>query len=366
MKRCRALALVFVLSSVGHLAFADDDAGTLAARQRFREGVEFFDKGQYESARAAFLQAYALRNHPDILLNLGHSSLKAGRALEAYKYFRQFTVDAKNPSVDKLQDANTSLAEALSSLGTIAIKAPKGSSVSLDTESLGQTPLRKPIVTDPGPHTVLVKLPDGTERSFNVKATAGLTTDIDATPPAATPAVAPPPATAEPSTVNPTLGSGPQAPEKPSKSTGLGTPQNMAPFWIGVGVTAAAAAGATTMYLFKTSAQDDADAVEKLIKERAAKDGTSTQGICSSTSTEIQRVYGDACSTLKDNRDKVDTNALLGNIFLGVGVASAVGTVVYYFAAARAPKAKKEATWLPVVMPDLRQGHKGLQVSVQF
>ena len=362
MKRCRAFALVLVLFSVAHVARADDDAGTVAARQRFREGIEFFDKGQYDNARAAFLQAYALKKHPDILLNLGHASLKAGRAFEAYKYFKQFLAEAKNPSAEKVQDAQSSITEAQSSLGTISVKAPQGATVSLDGEALGQTPLANPVVTEPAGHSVVVKLPDGTERSFNITTYAGQTTNVDATPTASV-AITPTPILPTTPVTPPVV-----APKKPSGPGAFTPPRNMVPFWIGVGLTAAAAGGATAMYVFRNSAQDDADAVEKLIRDNAAKTGVSPNGICKSPSADIQKIYGGPCATLKDNQDKVDTNALIGNVLLGVGIASAVGTVVYYFAASKGPKApeKGNATWRPIIVPDIRPGQKGVLLSVQF
>ena len=78
--RWTAAALLFVMAPTlgGNLAWAQgDEATTKAARARFLEGVEFYDKKQYEAARAAFLQAYALRKHPSVLLNLAQSSLRA-------------------------------------------------------------------------------------------------------------------------------------------------------------------------------------------------------------------------------------------------------------------------------------------------
>ena len=67
-----------------------EDPTTAVARSRFKEGVDFYDKGQYEQARASFLQAYALKKHPAVLLNLAWSCLKSGHALEAEHYFKQF------------------------------------------------------------------------------------------------------------------------------------------------------------------------------------------------------------------------------------------------------------------------------------
>src|SRR5579885_1111919 len=77
---------------------AQDDALTKAARARFPEGVDAFDKGNYEAARASFKQAYALKQHPAVLLNLAQSSLKSGHYLEAAKFFQQYLND---PQGDK-------------------------------------------------------------------------------------------------------------------------------------------------------------------------------------------------------------------------------------------------------------------------
>src|SRR5262250_1994004 len=73
-----------------------EDATTVMARARFKEGVEFYDKGEYEQARASFLQAYALKRHPAVLLNLAWSCLKSGHPLEAEKYFKQFLAEGKD------------------------------------------------------------------------------------------------------------------------------------------------------------------------------------------------------------------------------------------------------------------------------
>ena len=53
------------------------------ARRRFQEGVKFFDQKKFEEARAAFLQAYALKHHPAVLLNLAQSEIRSGHPLEA-------------------------------------------------------------------------------------------------------------------------------------------------------------------------------------------------------------------------------------------------------------------------------------------
>src|SRR3954464_2733785 len=105
-----ALLVAFAPAVVGvHVSVAQAQGAveetTKAARARFQEGVEFYDKGQYEKARAAFLQAYALRKHPAVLLNLAQSSLKASHHLEAVRYFQQYLREAQNISAASRSDA---------------------------------------------------------------------------------------------------------------------------------------------------------------------------------------------------------------------------------------------------------------------
>src|ERR1700679_2252647 len=98
-----ALLLAFapaVVAMPSRAQTAAEDPMTDMARARFKEGVSFYDKGQFEQARIAFLQAYALKKHPAVLLNLAWSCLKSGHALEAERYFKQFLVEGKD-STDK-------------------------------------------------------------------------------------------------------------------------------------------------------------------------------------------------------------------------------------------------------------------------
>src|SRR3954447_20137697 len=94
-----------------------DDAVTLQARARFKEGVDAFDKGKYEEARLAFLQAYTLKKHPSVLLNLAQSSAKSNHHLEAAKYFQQFLREATGASADQRKSAESGLAEVRTKLG---------------------------------------------------------------------------------------------------------------------------------------------------------------------------------------------------------------------------------------------------------
>src|SRR6187431_2251336 len=99
-----AVLFTFLPAVVALPARAQDDAVTTQARARFKEGVEAFDKGKFEEARLSFLQAYALKKHPAVLLNLAQSSAKSGHPLEAAKYFQQFLKEATTATPAQRKD----------------------------------------------------------------------------------------------------------------------------------------------------------------------------------------------------------------------------------------------------------------------
>ena len=165
-----AVLFAFLPATVSLPAVAQpaDDASTVQARARFKEGVDAFDKGKYEEARLAFLQAYTLKKHPAVLLNLAQSSAKSNHPLEAAKYFNQFLKEATTATPQQRKDAESGLAEVRQKLGRIEVVAPAGTDVSLDDQGkVGTTPMEA-IDVEPGSHTV--KSPT---QSVTVSASAG-------------------------------------------------------------------------------------------------------------------------------------------------------------------------------------------------
>jgi Tfp pilus assembly protein PilF len=143
----RPLAVAFLLAlttfgTPSARAQGADEESTKAARARFQEGVEYYDKGQYEKARAAFLQAYALRKHPAVLLNLAQSSLKSGHQLEAVRDFQQFLRESTSISASQRSDAERGINEARQKLGRIeVVSAPTGAEITIDNTAVGTAPL---------------------------------------------------------------------------------------------------------------------------------------------------------------------------------------------------------------------------------
>ena len=135
-------------------AQAQPDPTIQAAHARFDEGVQFFDKGQFENARAAFLQAYALHKHPAVLINLAQTSLRSGHTLEAARYFTQYIHVLAGAHVAQRAEAEKGLAEARTKLGHLEVSAPQG----LRSRSTAKWPGADGAIAvdvEPGAHTIL-------------------------------------------------------------------------------------------------------------------------------------------------------------------------------------------------------------------
>lgn len=308
-----------------------DDATTVQARARFKEGVEAFDKGKYEEARLAFLQAYTLKKHPSVLLNLAQSTAKSNRPLEAAGYFKQYLKEANTATPQQRKDAEKGLEEVRTKLGTINVVASPGTEVTLDDQKVGTAPVDI-LDVEPGQHTV-----KGGGQSVTVTSVAGQRAEArllkDESPTPATPTPAEPSTPSEPAT--PT-----EPPKQEEKGGALSPPDPMWPVYVGLGVGAAGGITAILFAIFKGQAQGKADDVAADIRTKAAQYNQPAQGACNNPA--LKPTFDRACSTLRDNNDKVDTNATIANIGLTVMAVGLVGAGVYYLAGPKHGEKKDE------------------------
>ena len=132
-KRATFVALLWAVSSAvlpGRATLGQEkDTVTDTARRRFQEGVKFFDQKRFEEARTAFLQAYALKHHPTVLLNLAQSEIRSGHSLEAARHFSAFLHESSNASGGERAEGEKGLASARSKLGRIQVSVTAGAEV---------------------------------------------------------------------------------------------------------------------------------------------------------------------------------------------------------------------------------------------
>lgn len=342
-----------------------DDAITKQARARFQEGVDHYDKAQFEAARASFLQAYALKRHPAVLLNLAQSSLRSGHPREALRYFQQYLREAQNIQPQQRRDAESGIAESNAKLGHIEVIAPPGTAVTVDgTERMGNTPLAEPVAVEPGTHTVQI----GSD-TVSVTVGEGQTEQARIGPaPATTPTPAPNATSTPPESGAPPEGATPppaNASDTATRTNIFAPPENLTPVWIGLGVGTAGLASAIVFAIAKGQAQDSADQVANDIRVAAEQRKRSATGICNDPSAQAD--FGAACALLQSNNDKVDTNATIANISLAVMAVGYVGAGAWYvFAPKAASDGKPGAAAVRSIQPFTTRQGGGLSISGAF
>src|SRR5262245_38844234 len=124
------VALGFSFPRIG---LAQDDATIEMARQRFREGVQYYDAHHFEKARLAFLQAYAIKPHPSVLLNLAQSELRSGHPDDAATHFSQYLRTNTGLTDAERQETTLGYNNAKSRVAEVALAVdPAGAQVLVD------------------------------------------------------------------------------------------------------------------------------------------------------------------------------------------------------------------------------------------
>jgi hypothetical protein len=355
VRHALALSLGLTLfSAYPGVARADDESATTIARERFKEGVAHFDQKNYDKARIAFLQAYALKKHPAVLLNLAQSELRSGHEADAAKHFSVYLREAKEASPSERESAEAGLFAAKAVVGEIALSAEEGATIFVDGVEEGLAPLPDPIYLSPGSHQLEARK-DGAVAKATISAKAGEANEF------ALRFTAPSPAGAGPTAEHAGAGTANVPPEEDRSSGGR------EPFfswvghtplaWVGGGLTVAGIAGGIGFGVSAQQNYENADSVAEQIRAAAAEDNSSTTGICTdpeavipgSVSQNRLADYQDACQKHEDNISQGDTMKTLSIVSWGVAGAAAVGTIVYYFVDSKQESPKSTGAKAPPV-----------------
>lgn len=179
MRRPSLVALFVALSlaasvSTAPRAHADPLTARDEATARFQTGLKYYDARDFESARLAFTQAYAVLQKPAILLNLAFSELYAGRPLEAHAHFEQYLSDP-SPAADQHDRAKKGLDEAFKKTGHLALETASDAEVRID-DKVVTWPVMLVHVTA-GSHAVAARRGDKS-KTATVDARAGEKTSV--------------------------------------------------------------------------------------------------------------------------------------------------------------------------------------------
>lgn len=358
-----ALAFALVLAAGVPRAWAagpgDERAVEEAAKTRYAEGVKLYNKRKYEEARAAFLQAIALKKRPAAVMMLAESALKSGRWLEAARSFDEFASLATEmpPKLRDLVDQGKK--EARAHLGRFTFDLPEGAEVTVDGEKLAEV---KPMEVAVGTHSVVITHRDE-KKDMEVPAEAGKTTDIH--PSFVPKAIIPADARSRPTPATPP----PSAPTEP-ESPGLLTPP--ATKWPLYTLGAVGLGGLATAAIFgglAANARHGVEVAEQTIARNAKPGATCDDpgSFDNPTKGETIERYQSTCDTLARQRHFATVHQTVFQASLIVGLAGFAGAVTWFFVApkegaADAPK-EKDAT---LVIPWAGPGGGGVNIEGRF
>lgn len=339
--RLCSAALCFTLAGLPTFARADDDATIGMARERFKEGVQYFDQKQYDKARAAFLQAYALKPHPAVLLNLAQSELRAGHEAAAAKHFAQYLREHQAATDAERQSAEGGLAAAKAKVAEVTVSVDEeGATISADGAAEGTSPLSAPVYLKPGNRTITATKEDR-EGSVQVTAVAGQSMSANIRLRRVSPSAATPPSAAgkpREETPRDAESEEPEAQDtKAAEQLEYGaTSAGREPFfdwvsnspvaWIGGTVGVLGLGGGVTFWILSRQNYADADSIAAQIRDEAIRMGDVPQGICRMPNSYYKR----ACDRYTTNSGNGDDFRTAAWVSAGVGALALTGTVVYY------------------------------------
>ena len=135
-------------------------AQTNEARTAFLQGVQQYGQQHFAEALESFRNAYRIRPHPSVLVNIANCYMGLNRPQEAITTFERFLNDPTvTPTAQQRAAIEAALTEARSHLATINLQVlPAGADVYLDGDLVGTAPLRRPLQTGPGPHVIEARM----------------------------------------------------------------------------------------------------------------------------------------------------------------------------------------------------------------
>lgn len=389
-----ALGLAVGLLSAAPAALAQQpqpDPVTEVARARFNDGVTLYGQGKYKEARDAFLQAYALKRVPAVLLNLGQSEVKGGFHEDGGNHLQQFLREHKPIKPEEKEAADRGIAEAKKKTAYVILSVDAaGADVSIDGVSIGKAPLLDPWFVKAGKHTAFATFAGkNASAQFDAKVgqstLASLTLGVAVSPPPQPPPPQPPPQQPPPQPTQqqpPPYYPPPQQPPPYYQPQPLPPPQPTAPppeqpsqredflewykkkpiAWVGTGVTGAGlltgVIGAIAFGVTTGKANSDA----KAITDYAAQNNLGRAPCGEQSGGGDAPGYEANCNILRSdlaNRDSAAIATAVGFVVMGLG---AIGTVTYVMVDWFPGKKQQPATGLrvfPLVSPT--EGGVGLR-----
>jgi hypothetical protein len=146
----------------------------IEAKDRFTRGLKLYQDKNYEAARVEFERAYALAPSYKLLYNIGYCYRQLNDYVAAIKALERFMAEGdKEIPADRREEVTTSLADLKTRIASIEVSVVGGEGgskttpvvgavITVDDVPVGTSPLREPIVVNPGRRKISASEKGGT------------------------------------------------------------------------------------------------------------------------------------------------------------------------------------------------------------
>ncbi len=175
-----ALSAALGVSSFSAPAAAQTPDQIKAAKAQAGEGLEAYQKNEYEKAQKLFADARTVYPSAQVIRMQGYAEVSLERWAQAADDL-EASMEAKLSPLSKedKKDVQEQLAKALAHLGLVNVKSRvPGAEVAIDDGDFKKLPLDKPIRLTEGKHKIVVKAPDRLDAKNDVLIEPGKTAEI--------------------------------------------------------------------------------------------------------------------------------------------------------------------------------------------
>lgn len=172
--------LVLALTVVAGVVHAQD-GDVEAARANFNRGVELYGQSDYQGALASFQEAYRIRPHPAVRVNMANCYDHLSRPVEAIFHFEHYLTEmGRNAPAPQRREVEQALVSLRQRVGRVALHiAPDGATVRIDDAEERRSPVLEDVVLTAGSHRVVVSLNGFRTETRTVEVAGGREVNLD-------------------------------------------------------------------------------------------------------------------------------------------------------------------------------------------
>ena len=251
---CCALGAAVPQHAFAQAPAEDADAVVRAtAKEQFQAGVAAYEGQRYDQALMHFEEAYRIKPHPIVRVNIANCYDRLGKIGPAIFHFERF-LEESDPNAAQRTEVTEALRMLRAKLSEVTLRiAPDGASVTIDGGVRRTAPIAEPVPLPPGTHAIEVALSGYETQKRDIVIESGERSEVEITleraPAAGPPVVAIKPTPAQPDAVPAAAPPAKQEAERPAVVEVSGMPEEERPLlstaaWISAGASAAMFLGA--------------------------------------------------------------------------------------------------------------------------